>query len=180
VDEPETHFEKADESFMKKDYQASAVEIRKGAAFIKLEATRSTAAGKKTLMDSADELDKLADAVQAGAVDSEQDLKDAFTRADYALANHHYLKSSETWAKKNAKTAAEDLNASTSYVEDAWKWSGQQIDAGSDATVKGLHTAYGKTKSGVKWTVDEGGKIIQDLGNEVSKLGKVIQPKKKK
>ncbi|KPL03066.1 MAG: hypothetical protein AMJ90_04065 [candidate division Zixibacteria bacterium SM23_73_2] len=94
VDEPEFHFQKAHEFFLKKDFKAAGSEIRKGAAFLKLEAGRSTTEGKKTLEASADELGKLAEDVEKGAVASEKQLKDAFARADHALAKHHYLKGS--------------------------------------------------------------------------------------
>ncbi|HED00213.1 MAG TPA: hypothetical protein ENN18_07510 [Proteobacteria bacterium] len=78
---PESHFQKAQESFLKKDFKAAASEIRKGAAFLKTEAGHATEDGKKVLMASVRELEKLAGDVEKGTVTSVKDLKDAFARA---------------------------------------------------------------------------------------------------
>lgn len=49
VGEAEHYFHQARESFFKKDMKTAADEIRKGAAFVKLEAGRATEAGKNPL-----------------------------------------------------------------------------------------------------------------------------------
>ena len=41
ADEPQHHYMRAFEHFLKHDWEAAAVEIRKGAAFLKLEAARA-------------------------------------------------------------------------------------------------------------------------------------------
>jgi hypothetical protein len=178
VDEPEFHFQKAHEFFLKKDFKAAASEIRKGAAFLKLEAGRSTAEGKKALAASADELGKLADDVQKGTVASEKQLKDAFARADHALANHHYLKASEYWAKKDEKKAGHALKAAAQHLEQAAAWSGHKLEAGALDVIDGVRAGAGKLTEGTGWAADEVGKGIDDLGKEISKLGKAIEPKK--
>jgi hypothetical protein len=182
VDEPEIHFQKAHEFFIKKDFKAAASEIRKGAAFLKLEAGRSTTDGKKALMASGDELGKLADDVEKGTVASEKQLKDAFARADHALANHHYLKASEYWAKKDEKKAGHALKAATQALEHAAEWSGHKLETAAVDVIKGVREGAGKLIEGTGWTLEEARileKGIKDLGNEILKLGKDIEPKKK-
>ena len=70
VDAPGEHFHKARQSFLKKDYKVAAEEIRKGAAFMKLQAGRATAEGKKVLTVSIGELEMLAKDVEQGTVTS--------------------------------------------------------------------------------------------------------------
>jgi hypothetical protein len=182
VDEPEFHFQKAHEFFLKKDFKAAASEIRKGSAFLKLEAGRSTEEGKEALAASADELGKLADDVQKGTVASEKQLKDAFARADHALANHHYLKASEYWAKKDEKKAGHALKAAAQALEHAGAWSGHKLETAAVDVIKGVREAAGKLVESTGWTAEKARiveKGIKDLGNEILKLGKDIEPKKK-
>jgi hypothetical protein len=178
VDEPEVHFQKAHEFFVKKDFKAAASEIRKGAAFVKLEAGRSTAEGKEALAASADQLGKLADDVEKGTATSEKQLKDAFARADHALANHHYLKASEYWAKKDATKTGHALKAATQALEQSAGWSGHKLEAAAVDVIEGVRAGAGKLTEGSGWAADEVGKGIDDLGKEISMLGKAIEPKK--
>jgi hypothetical protein len=182
IDEPEFHFQKAHEFFLKKDFKAAASEIRKGAAFLKLEAGRSTAEGRKTLMASASELGKLANDVEKGIVTSEGELKDAFTRADFALANHHNMTASEYWAKKDAKKTGYALKAAAQALEQAAEWSDHKLETTATDIIKVAREGAGKLIESTGWTPEEARileKGIKDLGNEILKLGNDIEPKKK-
>ncbi|MDD1779268.1 MAG: hypothetical protein LUQ65_13965 [Candidatus Helarchaeota archaeon] len=178
MDEPEIHFQKAHELFMKKDYPGSASEIHKGSAFVKLEATRSSDVEKEALNGLAADLDQLADSVENGLVVSESDLKFHFARADQTMVRHHYAKATEYLAKNDVKNAGHELKGATGYLENAWKWSDKRMDVYTANTVKDLHNVYGKMIKGSDWTKDEVAKGMQDMGNEVTKLGKAIEKKK--
>ena len=56
ADEPEHHLRLAHEHFLEKEHKEAASEIRKAAAFMRLEAGHATAEGKKGLLASAAEL----------------------------------------------------------------------------------------------------------------------------
>jgi hypothetical protein len=174
----EYHFQKAHEFFLKKDFKTAASEIRKGADFMKKEAESATEEGKKVLAASVQELGKLATDVEKGAVKSEKELKDTFARANNALARHHYLKASEQWAKKETKSTGNALKNAAQYLEQAAKWSGHKLEAGSSEVVKGARAVADKLIQGTKWVAEEVSKGIKDMGNEISKLGKQIEPKK--
>jgi len=179
VEEPESQFEKAHEFFLKKDLKAAASEIRKGVAFLKQEAGSAAKDGKKDLTASIQELEKLANEVEKGAVTSEKKLKDAFVRANHALANHHYLKASEYWAKKEEKKAGHSLKSAVLHFEHAVVWSGHEFETGEAIVIKDIHTVAGKLIEGKKWTSEEVSKGIKNIGNEISKLGKKTEPKNK-
>ena len=59
-DEPETRFHRAREYFFKDDMESAAKEIRKAAVLLRLESGWATNEGKRGLIASAIELDKLA------------------------------------------------------------------------------------------------------------------------
>ena len=174
----ESNFQKAHEFFLKKDFKIAASEIRKGADFMKKEAESATEEGKKVLAASVHELEKLATDVEKGAVKSEKELKDTFARANNALARHHYLKASEQWAKKETKSTGNALKNAAQHLEQAAKWSGHKLEAGSSEVVKGARAVADKLIQGTKWVAEEVSKGIKDMGNEISKLGKQIEPKK--
>ncbi len=83
---PEDHFRKARESFLKKDMRTAAAEIRKGALLLKLKAGHAKEKAKEALIASSHELEKLAQGLEKGTVTSIRDLRQAFARADRALA----------------------------------------------------------------------------------------------
>ena len=173
------HFQKAHEFFLKKEMKSAAFEIRKGADFLKKETENSTQEGKKVLTASIQELEKLANNVEKGTVKSEKELKDAFSRAENALARHQYLKASESWVKKETKNTGNALKDAAQHLKQAAKWSGHKFEAGAAEVIKGALTAADKLIEGAKWTAEEVGKGIKDIGNEISKLGEKIKPKKK-
>ncbi len=178
ADAPGEHFHKARESFLKKDINSAADEIRKGAAFMKLEAGRGTKESKEELMASVRELEKLANEVKKGTVTSAKELDHSFARAHLALARHHYLKASESWAKKEAKKVGNDLKASTTHLEHALAWSGHELEAAGLAVTKDAVVVSKKLVEGTGWMAEETGKAIEAIGKEIEKLGKKLEPAK--
>jgi hypothetical protein len=57
IDEPDRHFQNAHAAFLAKDYDKAAQEIRKGEAFVKLEAGHASGDVKHSLNSSAQELE---------------------------------------------------------------------------------------------------------------------------
>jgi len=178
-DAPGEYFHKAKQSFLKKDYKATAEEIRKGAAFLKLQAARATTGGKALLTASADELDKLANNVEQGTVTSAKTLDDAFARAHYALAKHHYLKAMEYKAKGAATKFGHALKASAIHLERGFAWSGHEMEAATAATVKDAGLVSGKLIEGGGRVGKEAGEAVDKIGVEIEKLGKKLEPAKK-
>jgi hypothetical protein len=173
------HFQKAHEFFLKKDMKAAASEIQKAAEMMKQEAEKATEEGKKGLMTSVNELEKLAKDVETGKEISEKKMKDVFAKAENALAKHYYLKASEQWTKKEAKGTGSALKNATLHLENAAKWAGHTLEAGAADVIEGVRIIAGKLKEEAKLGAEEVDKAIKDLGAEISKLGKKIGPKKK-
>ena len=85
----ESHFRKARESFLRKDSQEAASEIRKGAAEIQSQADQATDKGKEIIQASIRELETLAEEVKKGAIKSVEKLDEAFAEAYQAMAPQH-------------------------------------------------------------------------------------------
>jgi len=174
ADEPQQHFRAAHEGFVKKDLKAAAAEIRKGAAFLRLEAARATGASKDALAASVKELDSLAGKVESGGVTAASDLEHAFARAEHALASEHLARAKESWAKKDLKRAGHALEAAATSLEHALGWAGRQGEAAAVGVIKDAGLVAGKLIEGTGWAVDETGKAIEAVGVEIEKLGRSL------
>lgn len=181
VDEPNSHFGLARDNFLKKDYAASAAEIRKGAAYVKLEMSRATSAGEdgKALSDAVVQLAKLADDIEKGAVTSADKLSTAFASAEQALAFHHELKAKEYWAAEEQKKAGQDLKAASKHLENAMKYANEKVETGTEAAIKDARDIGQKLVEGTGWAADKVGKAMQDLGKKIEETGKKMMAPKK-
>ncbi len=177
--EPGSHFQKADELFLKKDLKRAASEIRKGAGFLRQKAKSATKDSKEGLDASAQELEKLAGDVQTGGVASENQLKDAFARSYHALADYEYRRASEAWAKKKTGETGRALTNAAQDVEQAGKWSGRELGTDTADTINSARAVGAKLVKGAGWTVDEVDKGIQGISGALSKFGEEIDSKDK-
>jgi len=178
VESPGEHFHKARENFLKKDYKAAAKEIRKSVAFMKLQAALATAEGKILLTASIDELEKLAKDIEQGAVTSAKTLNNAFANAHHALAKHHYIKAMEYKAKGAGTKLGHALKAAAMHLENGFAWAGHKMEAATVAVIKDTGFIAGKLIEGTGWGGKVVGEIIEKIGVEIEKLGKILEPKK--
>jgi hypothetical protein len=176
-DEPSANFYNAHENFMKRNFKASARELRKAAAFVKLESARATADGKKSLVSSYRELEELAKKIEDGTVTSVKDLEAVFAKVHQALAKHHYLKAVKAEGKKNAKATGHFLKSAVTHLEHGFSWAGHKFKAAALATVKDIRILSGELIEGAGWVPDKIGSAIKWIGKEVEKLGNKIEGK---
>lgn len=167
----EQNFTSARESFLKKEYKAAAEEIRKGIKFMKTEETRATAAGKKMLTASINELDALAKDIEKGSVATVDSLDNAFTRARDAIASNPHVQSAETKASEAAKDTSSGLKRGLS-------WTGDKLGAGASAVAKGTGFVVGKAIEGTGWLGKHTGSALNSASRSVENFGKGMQPKK--
>ena len=161
---PGSDFQKANESFLRKDFKASAAEIRKGSDYLKKETEAAGEEGKRMLAASARELDKLADSVEKGAVKSDKKLKAAFSRAEQAIANDYYVKATESWTRKKTKETGEALNSAAEHMEQAVDWSGHTLKAGASKAIKEGREVSAKLVAGTGYVSEEVGKGLTKYG----------------
>lgn len=178
VDEPGEKFHKARENFLKKDYKAAATDIRKGTSFLKLQTARATKEGKVLLMKSVHELENLAKDVEQGAVTSAKTLDEAFARAHHALSRHHYLKAMEYKAKGAGSKVGHALKAAATHLEHGLAWAGHKLEAATVAVIKDSRLIAGKLVEGTGWIGKEVGVLIEKIGEEIQKLGRLVEPGK--
>ena len=179
ADEPKQNFRSAVAEFLNRELRASATEIRKASAYLKLEAGRAADDAKKALLDSVQELDKLADAVQKGAVTDLKEMQNVFARAEHALARHHYLKAVELRAKNDARKTGRELQAAADYIDSGQVWLTQKMHEGAADVVNEARRVAAKMVYGSGAAADEVGKSFEGLSKELDKFGSSVAGLKK-
>jgi hypothetical protein len=173
----EQTFQKAKQDYLDKNMSSAAQQIQKGAAYMKAEAAKASVKGKEALNASAQELEKLSDAVKKGTVTSVKGIEEAFARAYVALASDSHIKSTEAWTKKQAAKAGDSLDSATKYLERSLAWADQKVEASTKEAIKKSEDISLKLKKKGSVVAEEVGKGLKDMGNEIEKFGKRISPK---
>ncbi len=177
--EPEENFQKARESFLKKDLRSSAAAIRKGAAYFKSLEEQAQEKGKQTFLTSVEELENLADRVEKGTVKSVKEIDRTFARASHALAQYHYHKATESWAMKETAKTGQELEAAGAHLESAIKQAGGKAESGAGSVIQDTRLLAGKLLQGAGSVNAEVEKGIKALGVEINKLGEKVKVLKK-
>jgi hypothetical protein len=172
INEPDRHFQNAHRAFLAKDYEKAAQEIRKGEAYVKLEASHARGDVKHSLNASAQELEILATDMEKGMVKDVKDADNRFGRADLALAQSHQTKAKETWAKKETVRTGDEMNAGALFLEQSAHWTASEARSGVSAVVGDTRMLAGKLAEGSKDAVEGVEKGIDNLGKAVSDLGR--------
>jgi hypothetical protein len=173
----EQTFQKAKKDYLEKNINSAAQQIQKGASYMKAEAAKASVQGKEALAASAQELEKLADDVKKGTVTSVKRIEDAFARAYLALAADSQIKSTESWAKKEAAKAGEALDSATKSLEKSFAWAGQKVENSTKEVMEKSEDLSLKLKKKGSLIAEEVGKGLKDAGNEIEKFGEKISPK---
>lgn len=129
AEEPQRHFSAAAEAYAKKDYQAAATEVRKAAAYVRLESARAVGDVKQSLDAANGRLEQTAQALDKGALKGEKEMDKVFANANHALALAHRAKAAESWARKAYDQVGYELKATAHGFESAATWTGTEAKA---------------------------------------------------
>jgi type II secretory pathway component PulJ len=180
VHELDHHFYEARVAFLEKKNGAAADEIRRGAAYVKLEADRSIESQKKNLLSSYSQLEKLADEVEIGKVDSSKKLDMAFAGAQHALAANGYLQATNSWKSKDAEGTIHYLQVAAAHLERAMIWPGYKREQYVSEVTQEVDRIAEKLKGEKKVASEEVDKTLRAVGQEIDNLGKEIEPPAKR
>ena len=177
--EPGTYFHRAHEEFLKKDHDLAAIDLREAAAYLRLQARRSTYAERSSaLYAAANRLSNLARKVEKEDVKSVAQLDRECSRAHYALAEHDYAMARESWNKKRPYTTGYNLNAAVFNLESGYAWANQELgtpgfNAVADASALADELIAGEPKNyEVSATLDAVRGAIDAMSTVVDKLPK--------
>lgn len=130
--------------------KAAASELRRAVSWLELAASHALPVTKSKLTTAAKELSVVAKDLDAGRLADASRLDISLGKASNALAEWHYFKAKEDWAKNEEKYAAQDLEAAVAHLQHAansahHEYGPDTMTIFSEVTKKGVTTSETKT-----------------------------------
>ena len=175
ADESAGYFQEAYFDFLEGNAQAAPLSIRKGATILRIEARRAKKDVKRSLKASVKELEQLAKAIEKDSVVTAAKLEETFSRAEYALAQHHYHKALEYEAKKAYSEMAYSVYAAATYLLRASAWSHEGLEPDDARAARESQSVGKKFVQGAAWVPKKVGEAMKGVGRGIQKLGKKIK-----
>lgn len=175
ADEPGRHLSRARDAFLMSDARLAAAELRKAVLHVKVAADNAAERSKRALVQSERELEQTARRIEAGSLQSVEQLDLATSRALHALANDQYFKATRAWRRREFRQAGQYLQSTANNLECA----AAQFDTGMrQATTVVVHdsrAAAGKLVEGTGFVMDEMGKEFESIGTAIERLGHRVE-----
>jgi len=169
--DPAGYLHDAWENFIDGDIQETAYHIRRAKAWLKLEACRAETEAREDLDASIKELEELIKALEEGSHPTTKTLKESFTKAEYALSNHHHQKALSYEEKGDHEKMTYALDAAATHLMYGSVWAGRELDQNDAVATKEARDIARKVKRGEKWSPDRLREALKGLGRGIKKLG---------
>lgn len=127
ANEPQNHFIQAEQDLMQHDNKGAASEIRLGAAYMTMQASRSQGPEKQALDQAANDVRQAAHDISQQKGKSSADLKQTFAKADGDLATYFQKKAETELNEHKSVMAGYDLQGAANSLAAAYVWSGKQV-----------------------------------------------------
>ena len=169
--DPAGYLHDAWENFIDGDIQDTAYHIRRAKAWLKLEACRAETESREDLEASIKELEELIKALEEGSHPENKTLKEAFAKAEYALAYHHHQKALSYEEKGDHEKMTYALDAAATHLMYGSVWAGRELDQNDAVAAKEARAIARKVNRGAKWSPDRLREAIKGIGRGIKKLG---------
>lgn len=169
--DPAGYLHDAWENFIHGDIQDAAYSIRRAKAWLKLEAYRAEVEAKDALEASIKELERLIKALDEGSHPADKELKEAFAKAEYALAYHHQQKALSYEQKGDHEKMTYALDAAATHLMYGSVWAGRELDQDDAVAAKDARALARKITRGEKWSPDRLREALKGLGRGIKKFG---------
>jgi hypothetical protein len=131
ADEPQNHFIRAQQALNQKDLKLAAGELRVGAAYLEMQASRGNGQDEDSqLNQQAEHLRQEANAIigdkSADVKKDDKDFSEDFRQADVVLARHLQELAKAELAKNKPVMAGHDLMCASDSLSAAYAWGNQQ------------------------------------------------------
>ncbi len=174
ANEPNKGFNQAKSEFLAKATKSTVFEIRRAAAYLKLEAARGRVEKLSDLQNSIDELDDLADDVENGVVTTVDKFEEPFARAQLSLAVFHQKMAQITWRRKEYKRTGQELLAAAANLEHAAEWAGHTLDGTAQMALRDTRAEANALIAGNSWKDENVRKSMAELSNETDRVDHVL------
>jgi predicted nucleic acid-binding Zn-ribbon protein len=126
IEKPQQHWQTARKDFLNKDNRSAAIEVRKGIAFLDLEAHRTTDENiKSTLSNTIQNLEQLSKDIKEGKVTDVETLNRGFAKAQLAMGQFYESKARDSESKGELVTAGNEIIGAYSHIQGVNQWLGK-------------------------------------------------------
>ncbi|MGV2830473.1 hypothetical protein [Myxosarcina sp. GI1(2024)] len=126
VEMSQQHWQTAKQEFLNQNNRAAAIEIRKGVAFLNLEANRTNDRGIKTnISNSAQNLEQLAKDIQNGKVSNVKVIDRAFAQGQLAMGQFYQSQAKASESQGELAIAGNEVIAAFHHLQAANTWLGK-------------------------------------------------------
>jgi hypothetical protein len=174
MEDPEIYLREGREHFLANKMKQSAFELRRGAVYLRAEASRASDAASTKLRLAAGEIESLADEIERGGIQSVSKIDGALSRAYYALSAHYYELASKSRMGKELEKTANRLSASVYYLDRAIERSGEKADSAAKTLMNRVTKTAGAIRRGTGYSIEELGRTMSDLGEEIERIQDTI------
>jgi hypothetical protein len=171
VHDPAGYLHDAWEDFIGGNLQDAAYHIRRAKAWLKFEAYRAEGEARDELEASIRELERLIKALDEGPHPANKALKEAFAKAEYALAYHHQQKALSYEQKRDHEKMTYALDAAATHLMYASVWAGRELEQNDVVAAKEARAIARKVKRGERWSLDRLREALKGLGRGIKKFG---------
>ncbi|HUT69720.1 MAG TPA: hypothetical protein VMW89_03510 [Desulfatiglandales bacterium] len=180
IDEPAGYFQDARKEFLNGDLHAAAQDILAGTVIIKLETHRAKGEVREALKASTRELRDLAKAVEKGAVASGGMIEEAFARAEFVLAQHHYQKALDYETKGDYEMMAYAVDAAARHLLYASFWADEDLEEDNVVAIKEGRSLVRELIRRAAWGPKKMGEAVKSVARGLQEFGKKMKPLKEK
>jgi hypothetical protein len=164
----------ARQNFIERDFEGSAMDLRRAAALLRVDAGRARGDVQRELTSAARNLDRLAAAVEIGRVNRVERLDPFLARAEHASARLYHQLAEDAWRANEPRRAGHALRAAARHLEHAAIYVGAEgVGIARDVTGDAFRIS-GALVEGVGYVPREVGVAIQRVGSATDRLGQRI------
>jgi hypothetical protein len=170
TNDPTQDFNAARQSFLDLDVMAAAARIRSGAQKIHETLASARDDSRQAMQDSVTELESMARATEQRMVGSVRQLDESFARANYALAQRHYLAALLAREQMAQARVGEELDHSAEYLQRATQQVGLWLRDDETADIDRTRALGSNLRAGVAASSDEIAREMQLLSQSLANM----------
>lgn len=175
MDEAGQHLDRAREAFLHGHTRTTALELRKAALMMKIDAAHGQDRADLALMKSAHELEHLAQRLLSSqSTDSIDDVDAVSSRALAALADHEQVKADQAWRQHHTRRSGRYLRSAADNLERAAFRARAALSTATSETIRNARVLSGKLVEGTGYAIDEVGSGIDAMGHQIERFGQAI------
>ncbi len=175
MDEAGRHLDRGREAFLHGHTRTTAIELRKAAIMMRIDAAHGKDRADLILLKSAHELEHLAQRLLSGqSTDSIDEIDAASSRALTALADHEQVKAALAWKQHHTRRSGYYLRAAADNLERAAFRARAELSTTTSVAIRKARVLSGKLVEGTGYAIDEVGTGIDGMGHQIERFGQAI------